>query len=447
MNYSMEINALAYRAAVENVLTEAGASAGSSIAERTGYWRQNPTQAMMDRAVSVATDQTLMGQGSAWVKKLSAWTNHEFQVPGIGPTALMKFIDPFVHIAANIIDQSLVQRTPLGWLSPEIRADLKGGNGNIAQDTARAKILVGTAFASTFAGLAAQGLMNGSGPADPNKAAMWRLMGNQAHSIRIGDMWYAVNRLGPMGMLASVAADLYDVVHQIGTEDTDVVAKSLMHAFTQNILDESFMRGPSDLIRATTESDRYGSAYIRTFLSSFLPYSVGMAQAARAMDPYSRQARTIMDAIRERVPGMSESLHARRDIWGDEVPSGDALLAPGITAIYARRMGSDPVNQALWNLGIYPAQVRREIRNVPLTDDQYDDFVRVAGRSTKMRLDAIVRSPDFQSWPNSTRHEVIEEVLRQSREAARGWVMMKYPDIPREAAIVQMQRLTGETIH
>ena len=42
---------------------------------------------------------------------------------------------------------------------------------------------------------------------------------------------------------------------------------------------------------------------------------------------------------------------------------------------------------------------------------------------------------------------MIEEVLRQSREAARGWVMMKYPDIPREAAIVQMQRLTGETIH
>jgi hypothetical protein len=356
----------------------------------------------------------------------------------------MKFVDPFVHIAAQIMDQSLMQRTPIGLLSSEIRADLSGKNGNIAQDTASAKMLIGSALATAFGGLAAQGLASGSGPADPNKAAMWRLAGNQAHSVRVGDIWYDVHRLGPMGMLLSVAADMYDVAHQIGTEDADVVGKSLMHAFAQNILDESFMRGPADLIRAVSDSDHYGSGYVRTFLSSFMPYSVGMAQMARATDLYSRQARTIMDAVRQKTPGLSEALFPRRDIWGEPMPSGDALLGAGVTAVYTRRMSTDPVNLAMVQLGIGPAPVKQSIRNVKLTDQQYDDFARIAGRLVKMRLDAIVRSPDYQSWSNSTRHDVIEEVIKQNREVAAGLIMMQYPQIPHDATLQQQARYTGE---
>jgi hypothetical protein len=440
LNYSMEINALAYRQAAEEGLT------GTALNARVADLRQNPSEAMMDQARAKATDMTLMGQGGAFVQALSKLTNVE-----VGGFPILKFVDPFVHIAANIMDQTLVQRTPLGWLSSEVRADLMGKNGgknggkkdNIAQDTAAAKMLVGTALSAMFCGLASQGLISGSGPADPNKSAMWRLAGNQAHSVRVGDIWYDVHKIGPMGMLLSVAADMYDVAHQVGKEDADVVGKSLMHAFSQNILDESFMRGPADLIKAVTEPDRYGAGYVRNFLSSFVPYSVGLAQMARASDPYSRQARTIMDAIRVKVPGLSEALFPRRDIWGEPMPSGDALGAPGLTAIYEKKMSSDPVNLALLNLGIGPAPVERSIRNVKLNDDQYDDFSRIAGRMTKMRLDAIVGNPEFQSWPTGTQHEVIQETLRQSREAARGVMMMKYPEIPRQAALQQVARRTG----
>jgi hypothetical protein len=276
---------------------------------------------------------------------------------------------------------------------------------------------------------------------------MWRLAGNQPHSVRIGDMWYAVNRLGPMGLLLSVSADMYDVAHMMGTEDAGTVGSALMHAFTQNILDESFMRGPADLIRATTESDRYGSAYIRNLLPSFLPFSVLQAQMARATDPYSRQARTIMDAIRARVPGLSETLFPRRDIWGNPMPSGDALIAPGVTAIYAQRMSTDPVNLAMLSLGVSPAPVERTIRNVKLTDQQYDDFSRIAGGLAKIRLDAIVQSPLWATMPNDSRYEVIKETIKENREVAVGQMFKKYPQIPRDAAKAQLARKTGQTVH
>ena len=170
----------------------------------------------------------------------------------------------------------------------------------------------------------------------------------------------------------------------------------------------------------------------------------GLAQIARASDPYSRQARTVMDTIKAKVPFESQTLLPRRDIWGDEIANKPAAISAGVTAIYEQRMSRDPVNLALLDLGIYPAQVTRKIRNVQLTDQQYDDFQRIAGRMAKMRLDAIVNSPDYATWPNHIKAHVIRETITQSREAARGVMLMKNPQIARDGVQLRLQKVQGE---
>jgi hypothetical protein len=446
VNFSMEKAGDSFRTATNEGLT------GTAFDQRVAEMRARPSQAKMEQYALASSETTLMGQGGAFTKAISNLFNTPFfaskdasgkAIPGTG-FPFLKFIDPFVHISSNIIQQSLVERTPLGVLSPGIRADLMGRNGNIAQDTAMARMLVGTAYAIGLGGLAAEGYVSGSEPADPRQAATWRMAGNQAHSVKVGDIWYDVHRLGPLGMLLGISADLYDVSHLAEQGDMLNAASHLQHAITQNILDESFMRGPSDLIRAVEDPGRYGESYIKNFLSGFVPYSVGMAQIARATDPYSRQARTVMDSIRAKVPGLSESLLPRRDIWGNEIPNKDAFINAGVTAIYEQRVSRDPVNLALLDLGIYPAQLERKVRNVQLTDQQYDDFQRIAGRMTKQRLDAIVNAPDYRTWPSNVRHDVIAEVITQSREAARGMMMMKYPGIVRDAAQAKLDRVNGK---
>ncbi|MBB3453881.1 hypothetical protein FHT86_002137 [Rhizobium sp. BK313] len=433
MNYSMELNARAYRMASSEGLS------GTNFDARVADIRQNPPADMMEGARKEATQLTLMGHGSELVRAVSRVTNTEvFGFP------LLKFIDPFVHIAGNVIDQSIIQRTPVGILAPEIRADLTGKNGTIAQDRAQARMLVGTALSIGFGSLAAEGLISGSGPTDPKESAMWRLAGNQAHSVRIGNIWYDTHRLGPMGMLMGVSADMYEVAHAAGQADMLQAAARLQHAFTQNVLDESFMRGPAELMQAVEDPGRYGEAYIRNFLSSFVPYSVGISQVNRAIDPYTRQSRTVMDAIKAKIPGLSETLYPRRDIWGEPMPNRDAAIGKGITAIYETQVSNDPVNQTMLKLGIYPSQPERRIRNVPLTDGEYDDFTRIAGRMTKMRLDAIVKSPDYRQWPDTTRRDVVTEVINQSREAARGMMLMKYPQIVHDATQARLAKLRGE---
>ncbi len=427
MNYSIENNQKAYRQARSEGLT------GPDFDARVAALRQNPSEESMAATREVAGNLTLMGQGGDFVRKLSSLINANVTLPLLGTFPPLKFIDPFVKIAANIMDQSIIQRSPVGLLSPEIRADIGGKNGKIAQDQAMARMLAGTALGLTFAGLAANGLASGSGPTDVNQRAMLEQTGWRAHSVRLGDMWIPTNRLGPLGMLSSLASDFYDISHVASDGDLLHAGSMLMHAFTQNILDESFMRGPADLIKALEDSNRYGESYLKGFASSFVPFSVGMAQMDRAMDPYQRATRTVLDAIKAKIPpgtpllsqfiGSSDQLFARRNIWGEPMPNQEAFIGKGITSIYETKVNNDPVNIALTNLSIGPAPVKRMIRNVQLTDQQYDDYSRIAGRLAKQRLDVLVNSPDFNSMPNFIKVKLITEFISQSRVAAEGVIL------------------------
>lgn len=438
INYATAISGQAIRQAMSEGLT------GLELDDRVATLRANPTQPMMEAAHAESNDLTLMGQGGELTRKVSVFFNHTFNVPGLGETQLLKFIDPFVHISSNIIDQSLAQRSPLGLFSPEIRADLLGKNGNIAADTAAAKMIAGTAMIMTFGALASEGMMSGSGPSDPHQAAAWRQAGNQPHSIRIGNIWYQVNRLGPMGMLASMAADMYDTAHLAEKGQVTAAGSSLLNSVVNNILDEGFMAGPAQWIGAIEEPDRKGQVFVQQFLSSFVPYSVGMQQMARAQDPYMRQTRSLLEAIKAKIPFMSETLMPRRDVWGQPMPNNTALINRGLTAIYEQQVSTDPVNLAMLNLGIGVTQPDRKIRNVTLNEQQYDDFSRIAGRMMKMRLDVIVKSPDFMRWPPDTQHDVINETINQSREIARNIMMAKYPQIAVQATQLRLKKASGQ---
>ena len=441
INFSMEKNALAYRKAAEEGLT------GDALASRVAQIRADPSEAQMNEiATHAATQTVLMGKGSELTQALSRVTNAKvFGFP------LLKFIDPFVHISGNIIEQAVIQRTPVGLLTmlgpeTELARDLTGKNGNASQDKAIGRMMVGTALSVTFGGLAAQGLMSGSGPSDPKESAMWRLAGNQAHSIRIGDMWYDTHRLGPIGMLAGIAADMYDVSHDAAKGDLLQAAAHLQHAFAQNILDESFMRGPAELIQAIEDPGRYGESYIRNFLSSFVPFSVGMSQMARATDPYTRLARTTTDAIKAKIPGLSETLMPRRDIWGEPMPSREVLGPAGLSAIYAQRMSNDPVNKAMLDIGVYPAQVEKTIRNVTLTPQEYDTYAQVAGRLVKRDLDKVVNSPMWQTMPIESKRYTVKHILEMDREGARGIMFGKYPHLVHDGTEAQKRRAKGEKL-
>lgn len=424
INYSWSIAGQAYRAA-----SEAGLR-GDAFNQRIAELTTTPTLEMMKEAREGATQATLMGRGGELTKRVSALMNWEPKLPFLGETKPFAFVDPFVHIASNIVEQAVIERGPLGLMSSKIRDDLRGVNGEKAKNETIARMATGTALSIVGGGLAMEGLITPSEPSDPREAAMWRRVNGMPHSARFGDVSMDLSRLGVLGFLLGIAADLYHAGAMMGKEDKYKIASLLVHSFTQNFLDEGFMRGPSDLIKALDDNERYGASYFRNFVSTIaVPFSVGMSQIARQVDPYAREARTTMDAIKAKVPWWSETLMPRRDIWGEPMPNRDASLLGG----YTQAISNDPVDKELMDVGVYPSKPLRKIRGVDLTDQQYDDYCRQAGRMAKMQLTDMVNMAGFSTLPVGVRQEMIKNVITASRENARSLVLMENPDLIQKA--------------
>src|SRR6185312_43929 len=157
----------------------------------------------------------------------------------LGTLRPLKFIDPFVQIQANVQKTAFGRGTPLALFKQSVRDDLSMKNGGVAFDLAAGKILAGTTFMLAAGGLKAEGLLNNSGPTDPKQARAWQKVYGLPHGLRVGDMSFDVLRLGNLGLQMSVAADLYHVAHMVTSEDATNLAGEVLHAFTQNIIDES----------------------------------------------------------------------------------------------------------------------------------------------------------------------------------------------------------------
>ena len=444
--YSQSISAQTFRQAVKEGLE------GDRFSQRVAILTQNPSLEMVEEASKDANAGALMQRPDydSAMGAISRLTNAGVRVPDIplpggrsipmGTLRPLKYIDPFVQIAGNIMRIGLVRDTPLSIFHQAVRDDLSMKNGGAAFDRAAGRMLAGTGFMLAAGGLASEDILNWSGPSDPKESREWQRVHGLPHGLRIGEMSYDVLRLGPMGMQMSIAADLFHLAGRIGHEDASKVSADLVHAFAQNIVDESFMRGPAEIMQAVDDYDRYGAGWIRNFVSSFVPFSVGLGQVAHVIDPYSRVARTTMDAIKAKIPFVSETLLPRRDIWGEPVPSR------GWLGTYRQSIANDPVDQALYPLGIYPALPERRIRGVKLTDQQYDDYSRIAGRDAHMRVNAIVTMPGFSVMPTGPKIELINKAISGSRDRARNLVLMKYPDII-EQAIAAKRAKANPTLH
>ena len=152
IGYAQAIAQLAYRQAVSEGLGDA------ALAARVSDLTMNPPAAMMEAARTAATDQTLMNSGGPLTQKVSELTNLPFE--SFGGFPVLKLIDPFVKIGANVMGQALLERSPLGLLDRGIRENLMGKNGPVTRDSQLARIGVGSALGVVTLGLAVQGLVD-----------------------------------------------------------------------------------------------------------------------------------------------------------------------------------------------------------------------------------------------------------------------------------------------
>lgn len=421
--HRQELNALAYRRAMEE------GRKGEAFERRVADLVLNPTEDMILAAKEAADYQTFQKKTGRMGNALKQFANSH---------PMVKFVIPFITTPLNIV-KFAQERSLFGLFSREVRENI--AKGGATADTQIARLVMGSAVSTAAIAMALEGTITGGGPSDPRERALLFQTGWQPYSVKIGEHYYSYARLEPIAMLFGIAADMAEIGQETTQKEADEIGKLVLASVAKNLTSKTWLSGPSELIKAVHDPDRYGQRYIQRFAGTVVP--TGLAQIAQTQDPYLREARNILDTIKSRVPGLSQTLLPRRDVWGEPIELEGGLGPDLLSPIYESRLNNDPVNQTLLRLGVYPSRAPRKIRGVELTEEQYDDFARIAGRTTKMRLDAIVNLPGFESMPEFAQRELVTRTIDTAREASRSMMMMQHPEIIEKAMEAKQKELSG----
>ncbi len=409
VSYTQDIYGQSFRLAKSEGLE------GSAFTGRVAELKSSPTDAMMESAAEKSMARNYMAPAKYGT---SSW----YLSKAIDNSLAAKIVIPFMRVGANITRETFVEGSPLGVFSQKVSDNLSGKNGNLAQSEQMARMTAGTGLMVMSAYLTSEGLMTGDGPSDKTSRALW-LKTHTPNSVTIGGIAIPFAGLGSIGMAMRFAANMTEVLQHADEKDATHIAWSALEGLTKSVLDDNFMRGMDDLLTAVFHPEEYGMSYIRNFASTITPWSVGMGQVAREIDPVQRDAQTIADSIRAKTPGLRETLYPRVDIFGQPISRDENKEANK----------NDPVIQRLTALNKGIGQIPRRIRGIPLTEQQYFEFSTLAGRKTKAHLDNLIGQPSFAQQSPAYQIDRIHQIVNKSREDARRVMMQNYPEIARQA--------------
>ena len=348
---------------------------------------------------------------------------------------------PFVRTPGNILKE-LTRMSPFASFIKEWRVDY--GKGGAARDKALAEVYVGSSIAAVVTALTLSGKISGAGNPDQSKAATQRAAGWQAYSVKIGDKWYAYQRLQPVGTLMGVSADIAEVWEHLTPTERDRVPKMIAIAFANAVTHQTFLQGLTNIVNAVSDPDRFGPRFIQGMAGSVVPGAV--AQTAQLSDPLIREIHSSYDAVLNRIPGGRQSLYPKRDLFGVEIPNKDRL--GWVTPVTVTQQSTDPVylEAARLNVGIsrtpetitLPAARDRKLGDVPLSAQQRDKFAEVSGHMAYNILRPIVEAPSWGHTSDFIKKRIFDVVFEKSRAVGRAEV------IPPEQRELEMQRITEE---
>ena len=95
----------------------------------------------------------------------------------------------------------------------------------------------------------------------------------------------------------------------------------------------------------------------------------------------------------------------------------DDALSPSIAK-------DDPAEKIMERIGEYPAKPLHKINGVELTAQQYDDYARIAGRTARMMVYAILNTPGIDQVPDEELKKTVRGRIEEARKMAQAKVMM-----------------------
>ena len=412
VNYRAAINALAVRQAL------AEARRGAAFSRRVAELRAHPSRVMAAKAHQEAlynTFQNKLGKDGQLMMRLRE------AIP------LAWLIMPFIRTPVNIIKYA-AERTVFGLAMRPVRDNLTGKNGVIARDTQLARLTMGSAIMAAIVAMAAAGMVSGGPPDDPDEDRILRATGWQPYSIKIGETWYSYQRIDPMALVVGIAADLVNLSEHIADATYDQIATMVVNAIADNMKEKTWISGAVTFLEAFFSGDAWKlDAWGRRLAGSVIPAFVG--QVAQWQDDTLREARTMLDTIKSRTPGLSQTLMPRRNVFGEETKREGALGPDLVSPIYMSSEKNNPIANEMVRLGYFPGMPTRVVNGHRLTPEQYDIYARISGEMATERLQKRIAAPGWSRMQPDDQIDAMKEIFENARAAARTRLKKQWPEL------------------
>lgn len=438
MGYRMELHAQAYRQATTEGLE------GDALAGRIYDIIQNPPDNIDLASIDFgryATFTKPLGEGGKAIQKVVK------VIPGA------RVIVPFIRTPLNIM-KYVGERTPLSSLAPAIRDEIASGGAR--RDLALAKIASGSMVMAAAADFTLSGQLTGGGPKNPQMRNILRTTGWQPYSIKIGDTFIAYSRLDPIGATIGLAADIAEITAQTGDIEALDLATSAVISVAQNITSKTYLSGLSEFFEVMSsvspdpdKNNRRAIKWVERLAGSVVPS--GIAQLERTLDPTLSATQGILEKIKSRVPGFSDDLPPRRNIFGEPIILSGGIGPDIMSPLYTSTNKKDPIADEIVEQQTFLRMPRPVIDGVKLDTRMMDEYIKFYSgknnRFVKQPLKNALRelfntnqyrgATDGQEGGKSV---LIRAVFDGYRESAKQMMREKSPTLAREAREIKVEK-------
>jgi len=393
-----EINSQAYKIAKSEGLK------GDAFTNRIQELVASPTAKMVEQAAERAkygTFQEASGPITAQIMKF-----REAFPP-------LKLMLPFVKTPANIMKQAM-ERTPYGLAKTGYQLATGRTPWDAAASTNLAKGLIGSSVMLTTYLLAKDGLITGGLPTNKNEREEKLSTGWQPYSLKLGDKYVSFARIEPIATVLGLAADITENIEKAKAKGDEATAGDylkLAETIKRNVSDKTFLQGIGNLVEALNDPSRFGQSYASSLVSSVIPSVVG--GVASAIDPAVRDTKdssfvgAMQNRLQSRIPGLSQNLPEKLNVWGDTVTRPGNAVERMISPFPVSESKGDDWQQDLTDMKYNTGMPKRKIMGIELTGDEYAEYVAKAGNPAKELISFLSRSP---AWKNKTEEQKAKEM-------------------------------------
>ena len=436
VGYRMELYAQAYRQAFNEGLRDEAA------AKRVVEIIENPPENIKQAAIDASRYQTFTNQLGKTGKAVEQVRNN---IP------YARVVMPFVRTPVNVMSYAF-ERTPLAPLSSSFREEIAAGGAR--RDLALGKLIAGSMAMAVSADLVLSGSITGAGPTNPKMRNIMRATGWQPYSIKVGDKYYAYNRLDPIGALLGLSADVTEIIGQTTEAEAAQIATAAALSVAQNMASKTYMSGVTDFFDAffsaslDPESSNYKlTSYLQRMAASVVPASV--ANIERFLSPEMSATYGFLDRVKSRIPGYSDDLPPRRNIFGEPVVLEGGIGPDIMSPIYTSTVKDDPVADEMVRQQVAVGMPRRQIQGIELDAQQYDRYVLLysgieAPTSLKDQLRTMFNTREYKNasdGPEGGKALMIKSVFTAYRDMAQAQMLAEDDQLTNQITLAQEQRV------